>query len=78
MGISWHAVKIRALGAKEVEKAHADIDEPRDQDKVPGWWREVSVSISRRGMVHHIPYNFLTLKVAYSHTPLTSGERLPS
>ena len=69
MGISWHAVKIRALGAKEVEKAHADIDE---------WWREVSVSISRGGIVHHISYKFLTLKVAHSHTPLTPGECLPS
>lgn len=48
MGISWHAVKIRALGANEVEKAHADIDEPCNQDEAPRWWREVSVSISRR------------------------------
>jgi hypothetical protein len=39
-GISWHAVKIPALGAKEFEKAHAEIDEPRDQDEVPGWWLE--------------------------------------
>ncbi len=45
MGISWHAVKIRALGAKEVKKTYADIDEPRDQDEVPVWWREVSVGI---------------------------------
>ena len=30
-------------------------------------------------MVHHISYHFLALKVAYSHTPLTSGgECLPS
>ena len=29
--------------------------------------------------MHHISYHFLALKVAYSHTPLTSGgECLPS